>query len=102
VVLLRTDLLQLSPLVDSDDFDIDRAIPLLKAVLNHGSDEDVWNNAIAIVTECTPPGSVPCQLQTPILRNSSERRKYVDDVLKEELGPLHVGIPGILWTSGKI
>jgi hypothetical protein len=38
--------------------------------------------------------------QTPWLRNtssfanSSEHRKYVDDVLKEELGPLYVGIPG--------
>ncbi|KAF2470894.1 uncharacterized protein BDR25DRAFT_368570 [Lindgomyces ingoldianus] len=26
--------------------------------------------------------------------NSTEHRKYVDDVLKEELGPMYVGIPG--------
>src|SRR5258708_29661513 len=26
--------------------------------------------------------------------NSSEHRKYVDDVLKEELGPIYIGIPG--------
>ena len=25
----------------------------------------------------------------------SKHRKYVDDVLKEELGPLYVGIPGL-------
>ena len=97
---LRTDLLRLSFLVASDDFDIDRAIPLLKAVLKHRSDEDVWSITIATVTESTPPRSLPFHLQTPILRNtssfvnSSEHRKYVDDVLKEELGLLHVGIPG--------
>ncbi|OCK86703.1 uncharacterized protein K441DRAFT_598048, partial [Cenococcum geophilum 1.58] len=27
--------------------------------------------------------------------NSSKYRKYVDDILKEELGSLYVGIPGL-------
>lgn len=44
-----------------------------------------------------PPSSIA---QTPWLRNTSsfdnsnEHRKYVDDVLKEELGATYVGVPG--------
>ena len=52
---LRSDLLRLGSLVDSDYFNIERFTPLLKTVLNRESDEDVWNNAIATVTESTPP-----------------------------------------------
>ncbi|KAJ2904886.1 hypothetical protein MKZ38_006927 [Zalerion maritima] len=54
------------------------------------------------VTESTPPPprSVRSLQQTPRLRNtssfvnSSEHRKYVYNFLKEELGPMYVGVPG--------
>ena len=98
---LRSELLRLASLVDSDDFDIDRIIPLLKAVLDHEPDEIIWEKAYTAVTESTPPPRpLPFHLQTPTLRNtssfinSSEHRKYVDDILKEDLGTLYVGIPG--------
>ncbi|KAI1420215.1 serine/threonine-protein kinase Sgk2 [Xylaria sp. FL1777] len=97
---LLDDLSRLVSVVNSDDFDILRILPLLKAVLSKEPDEVIWDKVYDAVTESTPPprpiSSVP---QTPWLRNtssfanSSEHRKYVDDVLKEELGPMYVGIP---------
>ncbi|KAG9229575.1 hypothetical protein BJ875DRAFT_537638 [Amylocarpus encephaloides] len=69
---LRSDLLRLELSADSDDFDIGRIKPLLNAV----------------------------DSQTPWLRNSSsfanssEYRKHVDVVLKEELGSMYISVPG--------
>lgn len=54
-----------------------------------------------LLPESTPPLRLASSFQqTPWLRNTSsfanstEHRKYVDDVLKEELGPMYVGVPG--------
>jgi hypothetical protein len=98
---LRSDLLRLELSTESDDFDFTRIIPLLRAVLNDESDDTIWDKVYNAVTESTPPPHPPSSiLQTPWLRstgsfaNSTEHRKYVDDVLKEELGPMYVGIPG--------
>lgn len=98
---LCSDLLRLELSVDSDDFDIERVQPLLNAVLHNESDEIIWDKVYVAVTESTPPPRpLPLSLQTPWTRNtssftnSSEHRKYVDDVMKEELGPLYVGVPG--------
>ncbi|KAL3584669.1 hypothetical protein FPOAC2_14450 [Fusarium poae] len=98
---LRSDLLRLELSLDSDDFDLHRIKPLLRLTLADKSDDAlIWNLVYDAVTESTPP---PRQVassiqQTPWLRNtssfanSSEHRKYVDDVLKEELGPMYVGL----------
>ncbi|KAF1924748.1 uncharacterized protein M421DRAFT_424639 [Didymella exigua CBS 183.55] len=98
---LRSDLLRLELSTESDDFDLTRIIPLLRAVLNDESDDIIWDKVYDAVTEPTPPPRPPLSiLQTPWLRstgsfaNSTEHRKYVDEVLKEELGPMYVGIPG--------
>jgi hypothetical protein len=98
---LRSDLLRLELSIESDEFDLEQLIPLLKAVLENEPDEVIWNKVYDAVTESTPPPRPISSIQqTPWLRNtssfanSSEHRKYVDDVLKEELGPMHVGIPG--------
>jgi hypothetical protein len=98
---LRSDLLRLELSIESDDFDLEQPNPLLNAVLENEPDEVIWNKVYDAVTESTPPPRpIPSIQQTPWLRNtssfanSSEHRKYVDDVLKEELGPMHVGIPG--------
>jgi hypothetical protein len=87
--------------VNADNFEIERITPLLKAVLSKESDDTIWNRVYDAVTESTPPPRPTSSiLQTPWLRstgsfaNSTEHRKYVDDVLKEELGSMHVGIPG--------
>jgi hypothetical protein len=98
---LLNDLAPLYLSIVSDSLDTVRIKPLLDAVLNKQPDEAIWNAVCDAVTESTPPprpaSSFP---QTPWLRstgsfaNSTEHRKYVDDVLKEELGHLYVGIPG--------
>jgi hypothetical protein len=98
---LSGDLSRLYSEIDSELVDVDRLIPLLRDVINKEPDEVILTQAYAAVTESTPPPRpVSSVEQTPWLRNtssfanSSEHRKYVDDVLKEELGPLYVGIPG--------
>jgi hypothetical protein len=87
--------------VNADDFDIERILPLLQATLRKESDHVIWNAVYDAVTESTPtprPTSsyqqTPLSINTGTLANSMEHRKHVDDVLKEELGHLYVGIPG--------
>ena len=98
---LSGDIARLYTAANSDDFDIDRVRSLLCAVIANESDELLWDKVYEAVTESTPPPRPISSIQqTPWLRNtssfanSSEHRQYVDDVLKEELGPMHVGIPG--------
>ncbi|KAF1346338.1 hypothetical protein EJ07DRAFT_169927 [Lizonia empirigonia] len=98
---LFSDLSKLNSAVSSDDFDLEQIRPLWNAVLKNESDHIIWSQAEIAVTESTPPPRPTSSiLQTPWLRstgsfaNSTEHRKYVDDVLKEELGSMHVGIPG--------
>jgi hypothetical protein len=98
---LFNDLLSLNSAIFSGSFDTARVKPLLDAVLSKQPDEVIWDAVYDAVTESTPPPrSISSSPQTPWLRstgsfaNSAEHRKYVDDVLKEELGSMHVGIPG--------
>jgi Fungal protein kinase len=95
------DLSRFSSMIDSEQFNVERVIPLLKGVINNKSDEILFTKVYAAVTESTPPPRpLPYLAQTPhkqttsSIVNSSEHRKYMDDVLKEELGPLYVGVPG--------
>jgi hypothetical protein len=98
---LLDDLSKLMTVVNADDFDIERILPLLQAILRQEPDRLIWDRVYDAVTESTPPPRPTSSvLQTPWLRstgsfaNSTEHRKYVDDVLKEELGSMYVGIPG--------
>ncbi|KAK6840965.1 hypothetical protein PG987_001825 [Apiospora arundinis] len=66
-------------------------------------DSDIWRQAYGAVAEYTPPRQTTASSlqQTPWLQNtssfvnSSEHRKYVDGVLKEELGSLYIGLPDL-------
>ncbi|RSL39791.1 hypothetical protein CEP51_016769, partial [Fusarium floridanum] len=97
---LRSDLLKLISAAASDNFDFDRVKPLLKSALASEPDALIWDQVYDAVTESSPPPRpIASSLQqTPWLRNtssfanSSEHRKYVDDVLKEELGSMYVGL----------
>lgn len=112
-VNLFGDLLELNSAVNAGNFDIKHIIPILRAVLNNEPDEVIWDKVYAAVATSTaftvaipttPPLSAPSLAasfqQTPWLHNtgsfanSTEHRKYVDGVLKEELGQLYVGVPG--------
>jgi hypothetical protein len=93
--------LRLTSAVHSDDSDLDRIRPLLKAALADNLDDElVWNRVYDAITESTPPPRpIASSLQqTPWLRNtgsfanSSEHREHVDDVLREELGPMYVDL----------
>jgi hypothetical protein len=95
------DLLRLNATVSSDNFDAERIRPLLDAILEFQLDEVVWDRVKDAVTESTPlprPTSslqqIPLSINTGTFANSTEHRKHVDNVLKEELGHLYVGIPG--------
>ncbi|KAF3049727.1 hypothetical protein E8E11_010167 [Didymella keratinophila] len=95
------DLLRLNAVVSSDNFDDGRIRPLLDAIINNQPDEDVWDRVYEAVTESTPPPrpsssfhQTPLSINTGSFANSAEHRKHVDDVLKEELGHLYVGVPG--------
>jgi hypothetical protein len=95
------DLSRLSATINSDDFDNERLIPALGAILNRESDEVIWDKVYAVATESTPPPRpLPLLNQTPYLHttssivNSSEHRKHVDEVLREELGSIYIGVPG--------
>jgi len=98
---IRSDLLRLISAVASDDFDFDQIKSLLIVALADNPDDVlIWDQVYNVVTESTPPPRpIASSLQqTPWLRNtssfanSSEHRKYVDGMLKEELGPMYVGL----------
>ncbi|KAF7861835.1 hypothetical protein EAF04_007717 [Stromatinia cepivora] len=100
---LSSGLINLNSAIDSDpdDFDFDCIKPLLNAALAVNPDDMlIWDQVYNVVTESTPPPrSIASHLQqTPLLRNTSsfpnsfEHRKYVDNILKEELGPMYVDI----------
>ncbi len=99
---LRSDLLRLELSADSDGFDIGHVKPLLNAVLADKPDEFIWDEVYSAVAESTPPPRpiISSFQQTPWIRNtssfanSSEHRKYVDVVLKEELGSMYIRVPG--------
>ncbi|KUI73409.1 Rhodopsin kinase [Cytospora mali] len=101
---LFNDLSRLNSSINSDevDFDFDCILPLLKAVLAKKPDNEIWTKVYNAVTESTPPPRPVASSvqQTPWLHNTgsfvntSEYRKYMDDILKEELGLMYVGIPG--------
>ncbi|KAI1466569.1 uncharacterized protein F4812DRAFT_460838 [Daldinia caldariorum] len=97
---LFSELLRLYTAVGSDDFDYDLVKPLFAAVIAKKPDEEIWTRVYHAVTESTPPPrpiasslqQTPWPRNTGSFVNSSEHRKYVDDVLKEELGTLYVGL----------
>jgi hypothetical protein len=98
---LLDDLSKLMTAVNADNFEIERITPLLKAVLSKESDDAIWNRVYDAVAESTPPPrptssfqQTPLSINTGSFANSTEHRKHVDNVLKEELGHLYVGIPG--------
>ncbi|KAL3428936.1 hypothetical protein BDV09DRAFT_190559 [Aspergillus tetrazonus] len=96
---LQNDLRRFISVLDSGEFEIRRIIPLLNAVLDAEADEVIWRKTYAVIVEPTPPPRpLPFLGQTPYLHttisfvNSSEHRKYVDTVLKEELGSIYVDV----------
>ncbi|KAF3934314.1 hypothetical protein ABW19_dt0207913 [Dactylella cylindrospora] len=99
---ILADLSSLNSAIILGDFDPNRIEPLLNAILDSRPDIEIWSQVYSAITEATPPPrpTVSSLQQTPWLHktssfvNSSEHRKYVDDVLREELGSIYVGLRG--------
>src|SRR3954451_9813357 len=61
------DLSRFNSVVDSGDFDLRSAIPLLNKVVDKAPDADIWDAVYGLVTESTPPPRpLPYPNQTPI------------------------------------
>lgn len=100
---LLDDLSKFIVAVIADDFDIERMIPLLQAVLVKESDYLIWDKVYTVVTESTPPPrplttpprshpsfpsyakDTPNHLNSGRLQNTSEPVEKVRDVLRCEL-----------------
>ncbi|OIW22201.1 hypothetical protein CONLIGDRAFT_687767 [Coniochaeta ligniaria NRRL 30616] len=81
---------------------VDRVKLLLRVVLDNSPDSEIWDRVSDATGESNPPPrEIACSVQqTPSFRktssiaDSSEYREDADKVLREELGPLCVGISG--------
>jgi hypothetical protein len=97
---LRHDLVHLATSVGSSDFDIERAIPLLRDVIKKEPDHIIFEKVCANVIESTHPRPLAESLQTSYEYNtsdivySSRQRQYIDDLLQVEMGPVYIDIPG--------
>ncbi|KAE8397967.1 hypothetical protein BDV37DRAFT_276489 [Aspergillus pseudonomiae] len=98
---LFNDLSRLSSSVNSDEFNLERLLPLLIAAFERESDEVIWDNIYAAAAETTPPPrpppyveQTPYSCSTSMISNSHERRDDIDPVLKEELGSIYTDVPG--------
>ena len=87
-------------MVSSDNFDNGLIRPIPDAIINNQPDEDVWDRVYEAVTESTPPPRPSSSLQKPPLlidtgsfANLAEHRKHVNDMLKDSLRHLSVGVP---------
>ncbi|KPM39101.1 hypothetical protein AK830_g7452 [Neonectria ditissima] len=98
---LFTEVPKLSTAVGYSNFDLNHLTPLLKAVLaDKPNDSDIWGEVARAVIEVTPPlqliessfQQTPWQHNTSSFANSSEYRRDIDRVLKQELGSLYVGL----------
>lgn len=73
-------------------------------VIDEADDSAIWAEVQSAVAEKTPPPRrIPSSTQqTPCLRNTgsfvntTEHRKYVDDILKQELRIMYIDIPNTI------
>jgi hypothetical protein len=98
---LEKDLLRIIAAATSEDYDLSRAIPLLKLGLRtEPSDGLIWDQVYDLVGDPAPPPravasslqQTPWRYTTNSFANSSESRQNVDKHLRMELGPIYVGL----------
>ncbi|QUC20273.1 uncharacterized protein UV8b_04514 [Ustilaginoidea virens] len=101
---LLSDLFRLGFAISSGEFELVRTKPLLQAALADCLDEQsIWDNVYDLLADSTsPPRSIasvveqtPWRGSTGSIVNSSELRDDVSKILREELGPLYVGVSGL-------
>ncbi|KAJ8130733.1 hypothetical protein O1611_g2895 [Lasiodiplodia mahajangana] len=89
---LQDNLLTLYSAVFSENFDYDRARPLLVAVITNKPDEEIWNRVYDAIAQSIHLKETP-SYNTGSIVNSSESREDMDDILEESLGPMYVDLP---------
>lgn len=94
------DLSQLQPWIDSEEFEPECFLPLLRHTLSREPDESLFEEIyLALMATTPPPRSPQTAAQTPTTHNSgsvynsNENRGQMDKLLKEELGAFYIGIP---------
>ncbi|KAL7786271.1 hypothetical protein V8C37DRAFT_392442 [Trichoderma ceciliae] len=132
---LLQDILEVTIIINSFEFDLSRIKPLLKAILDNSDDVTVWTQVYEAFSRATPltplsetslsathtrateatamakaapavtrnitptsdatnnPPETPWKRSTASISNSSESRREVDPILKEELGNPRISIP---------
>ncbi|KAI1418834.1 hypothetical protein F5Y12DRAFT_721593 [Xylaria sp. FL1777] len=97
---LLQDISKLIPALASNTVHPGRIKPLLRAVLAHQPDVEIWEQVYHAVTESTPPRKAissflhtPWRLTTSSVVNSSEKRDQMDKLLSHELGVMYVDVP---------
>ncbi|KAH8158978.1 hypothetical protein CIB48_g9274 [Xylaria polymorpha] len=97
---LLPDISKLIPALASNTVQPNRIKPLLRAVLAHQPDTEIWEQVYHAVTESTPPRKAissilqtPWRLTTSSVVNSSEKRDQMDKLLSDELGVMYVDVP---------
>ncbi|GMG12505.1 unnamed protein product [Aspergillus oryzae] len=99
---LFNDLSRLCSSINSDEFNLERLLPLSIAAFNREFDEVIWDKLYAAAAETTPPHprpppyveQMPYSCSTSMISNSHERRDDIDPVLKKELGSIYTDVPG--------
>ncbi|GAP83200.2 putative rhodopsin kinase [Rosellinia necatrix] len=96
---LSDDISTLISAIASDAIHSDRIKHLLRAVLAHRPDVEIWEQVYCAVTESTPGRAISSILRTPWRRtasnvvNSSERRHQMDKMFSDKLGVMHIDVP---------
>ncbi|KAL7931331.1 hypothetical protein V8C35DRAFT_282676 [Trichoderma chlorosporum] len=85
---LRDSLLRLSQALTSNDFDLNRVQPLLKAAVDHLDDAEIWDQVDHAAIETTPP-------RLPHRYPLSTEPHDIDPILRSELGPFYVDVHGL-------
>ncbi|EDN06473.1 predicted protein [Histoplasma mississippiense (nom. inval.)] len=101
---VASELSRLFTCLQDGDFSYEHYRTLVRLKIQKATNVDIWKAVLDLITTVSratpPPRTVSSIPQTPWLRNTSsfvnstEYRKHVDAVLKEELGEIHVDIPG--------
>ncbi|EDN03054.1 predicted protein [Histoplasma mississippiense (nom. inval.)] len=101
---VASELSRLFTCLQDGDFSYEHYRTLVRLKIQKATNVDIWKAVLDLITTVSratpPPRTVSSIPQTPWLRNTSsfvnstEYQKHVDFVLKEELGEIHVDIPG--------
>lgn len=93
--MVSRELYKISEELERETIERRKLVPFLKAVIRRTSDIGFWGEIFEVLEEYFPTASIQ---QTPWIHsaetfsNSADYKKYLDTVLEEEIGSLHLGL----------